>query len=171
MTHKEFLSARKQRGWTQEKTARKLKCDRRTVQRYESGETKVIPDEVVKVIQSCKTEREKLLVLCLIDSTCRIGELAGLRCDKVGMSWIDVLGKTGERRYRLDAVLCRELLSYSVGRDYVFANIDGSRLTSKALGIAVRRVVIRAGLVGVKLGPHTLRHSMASLVARETGSV
>jgi hypothetical protein len=35
----------------------------------------------------------------------------------------------------------------------------------------MRELVIRAGITGNKLGPHSFRHSAASLIAKKTGSV
>ena len=34
--------------------------------------------ELVKIIKACRFEQDKVLILTLIDSTCRVGELAGL---------------------------------------------------------------------------------------------
>ena len=63
----------------------------------------------------------------------------------------------------LDIRVC-ELLRRLAGSDegLVFG------LTSSALSMRVIRLCKRAGLKGEKLGPHTLRHSSASLVASET---
>lgn len=44
-------------------------------------------------------------------------------------------------------------------------------LSDKALSMRIIRICRRAGLKGEKLGPHTLRHSSASLVAEETKNV
>ena len=38
--------------------------------------------EVVRIIKACRFEQDKVLLLTLIDSTCRIGELAGLKIGK-----------------------------------------------------------------------------------------
>jgi integrase len=129
------------------------------------------PDEMVNIIMACRFDRDKALILTLIDSTCRIGELAGLKGRNVGNGWIDVKGKTGERRYRLDPVIC-DMLKDMAGSDDnpVFKGVSGEAATVDSLQHYVRRVVKEAGITGSKLGPHTLRHSGASLVARETGS-
>ena len=65
--------------------------------------------EVVRIIKACRFEQDKVLILTLIDSTCRIGELAGLKVRQVGDSWLDLKGKTGERRYRCDSAICGKL--------------------------------------------------------------
>ncbi len=132
------------------------------------------PDELMRIIKACVSRNEELLIYTLIDSTCRIGELVDLKSSDVGECIIKVSGKTGERHYRLDLKLC-ELLRQLAGSDddYVFKKLygDGGRTTSNALRSRVREVIKRAGIKGRKVGPHTLRHSGASMVARESGSV
>ena len=120
-------------------------------------------EEIVRILQACKGEFEYALIMTLVDSGCRIGGLSRLKGGDVGDSWLNVKEKTGERRYRLDARLC-EVLRRIAGDDknLVFG------LSDKALSMRVIRICRRAGLKGEKLGPHTLRHSSASLVAADT---
>jgi integrase len=123
-------------------------------------------EEIAKILKACRDEEELALVMTLIDSTCRVGELSGLKVRDVGDSWIDVKGKTGEKRYRLDSRICEVLHRLGEGRDDTIFN-----KTSEALSMRVIRICRRAGITGRKLGPHTLRHSSASMVARETKNV
>jgi integrase/recombinase XerD len=124
------------------------------------------PEEIARILQACRNEYELALITTLIDSTCRIGELAELRVKDVGDGWIDVKGKTGEKRYRLDSRICEVLKRLGdSGNERIF------RLSSNCLSTRVIRVCRRAGLTGSKLGPHTLRHSSASLVASKTKNV
>jgi len=128
-------------------------------------------DELVAIIKACVNEFELLLVLTLIDSACRIGELVNLKGGDVGDGFINVIGKTGQRRYRLDVSLCEKLRTLAGGDDEpVFKQKSGGFYQDgDGLGHRVRYVVERAGIKGKKVGVHTLRHSSASLVARETG--
>jgi integrase len=130
------------------------------------------PEEMMLIIKACLNEFEFLLVLTLIDSTCRIGELVGLKGGDIGEGFINVIGKTGERRYRLDPLICEKLKDMAGGDDQpVFKSETGGFYPNgDGLGHRVRYVVERAGITGRKIGVHTLRHSGASLVARETGS-
>lgn len=130
------------------------------------------PVEIVEIIKACVNEFELLLVLTLIDSACRIGELVSLTGSGVGNGFINVEGKTGERRYRLDARICERLRLLAGGEDLpVFKQKwTGSFYPGgSGLGRRVRYIVVRAGIKGEKIGVHTLRHSSASLVAMETG--
>jgi len=129
-------------------------------------------DEMVAIIKACVNEFELLLVLTLIDSACRIGELVNLRGDDVGDGFIKVMGKTGQRRYRLNVGLCEKLKALAGGDDEpVFKQKSGGFYQDgDGLGHRVRYVVERAGIKGKKVGVHTLRHTSASLLAREYDS-
>jgi len=125
--------------------------------------------ELVAIVKACKDQYELLLILTLIDSACRIGELVGLRGRDVGDGFIDVEGKTGQRRYRLDGRISEKLKVLAGGQDEaVFKHKDGGfHRSSDSLGHRVRYITARAGLTGIRLGPHTIRHSSASLLATE----
>jgi integrase len=129
------------------------------------------PEEMVSVIKACVNDYELLLVLTLIDSACRIGELVNLSGGCVGDGFIEVMGKTGQRRYRLDARICERLRLLAGGEELpVFkCRGDGFYPDGNSLGHRVRRIIERAGIKGLKLGAHTLRHSSASLLAQESG--
>jgi len=126
--------------------------------------------EVVRIIKACRFEQDKVLILTLIDSTCRIGELAGLKLKQVGDSWLDLKGKTGQRRYRCDSAICGKLRELGGDGKPIFKGTNGIEDDVVSLKHRVRRVIKEAGITGSKLGAHTLRHSGASLVAQETGS-
>jgi integrase len=127
-------------------------------------------DEIVAIIKACVNEFELALVMTLIDSACRIGELVNLKGGDVGDGFINVMGKTGQRRYRLDVRLCEQLRVLAGGDDKpVFKNrFGGFYRNGDGLGHRVRYIVERAGIKGEKVGVHTIRHSSASMVARES---
>jgi len=130
------------------------------------------PEELVEVIRACRSEYELLLILTLIDSACRVGELVNLKGGDVGAGFIDVIGKTGQRRYRLNDKICERLHILAGGGDKpVFPQkfTGGFYPDGNSLAHRVRYIVERTGIKGAKTGVHTLRHSAASLVAQETG--
>jgi hypothetical protein len=125
--------------------------------------------ELMSIIKACSNEGEKLLVLSLLDSGARIGEISGLRPQDVGADYLLVTGKTGEHRYRCNSGLCDRLREYGKGRNFIFTK--SMTLSHPSLQITkIRRIVVRAGLKGKKLGPHTFRHTVGSLIADATGS-
>lgn len=130
-------------------------------------------DEVMRVIASCRFGYDREFILTLVDTTCRVGELVELKGGDVDDTegWINTVGKTGKRRYRLDVRVCKALKKLAVTDDgYVFVGQDGAKLNEDSLASRARRIIIRAGLTGKKLGAHSLRHAGAHLVARATRS-
>lgn len=122
--------------------------------------------ELLDIINACHTDHERALIMTLIDSTSRIGELATLTTDNVKDNHILVKGKTGEHKKRLDPLLCQVLLHLPTnGTGLVFHKGVGS------LKGTVHYIIKRAGITGEKLGAHSLRHASASLIARKTKSV
>ena len=135
------------------------------------------PAEFKAVIGACRDIEDKVLIMALMDSSCRIKGLAGLRVTDLDDSGFSATEKTGRRHYRCDSrlvVLMREVAIDGV----VFPVKDASRQVVRpacpcppaTLGERVRAIMERAGLKGEKLGPHTLRHTAASLIARKSGS-
>jgi integrase len=133
--------------------------------------------EFKAVIGACRDVEDKVLIMALMDSGCRIKGLAGLRIEDLDDSGFSATEKTGRRHYRCDqriVVLMREVAVDGV----VFPVKDASRQVVRpacpcppaTLGERVRAIMKRAGLTGEKLGPHTLRHTAASLVARSSRS-
>jgi integrase len=144
------------------------------------------PQEIGQIIARCYTDYDRALILTLIDSACRIGELIQLKGSDVLENQIKVVGKTGERTYRLDPRLCIILKNLAGSNEsYVFKHIvrNGKRnepdnntvfsdepSTRASLTQRVRNLMIEAGITGKKIGAHTLRHTSASIVGIESGS-
>ena len=130
------------------------------------------PDELSKIFKACRTEYEKVLVGVLLDSSCRIHELAGLPVENVGENSFKCLAntKTGEHIYRCRPEICRVMRRMAVN-GFVFTRSNGLPVSSKVLTNKVCLLVKRAGIKGDKLGAHTFRHTAATLVAEASGSV
>lgn len=140
-------------------------------------------DQMMAVMECCQFGYDRELILTLIDSTARIGDIGydpkdperhpGLKGRDVDLEngQISTKGKTGWRRYRLDKRVCLALKNLAGGDDsWVFKDRFDGPATFQALKQRVTRVMLRAGLTGEKLGPHILRHSDATLIARDTQS-
>ncbi|MCJ7743806.1 MAG: site-specific integrase [Dehalococcoidales bacterium] len=124
--------------------------------------------ELELVFGACRGETERVLIWSLLDSSARIGEFAGLEVGNVRDGFIKVKGKTGERTYRLDVRLCEAFRALRPDGGVIFQKRNGEAMSSNLLTCVVRRVFKRAGLTGDKLGPHTLRHTAGTLVARKS---
>jgi hypothetical protein len=127
--------------------------------------------------EACHTVRDTALILALLDSSARIGEVAGLRVSDFGSNTFKVTGKTGKRVYRCNPAILQLMRECAV-EGVVFPVLDASRevvypvscVRGNILGQRVNKILKRAGLSGAKLGAHTFRHTAASLVARSSKS-
>lgn len=144
------------------------------------------PDEIKAIINSCLDDYERMLILVLIDGAMRIGELSALTISGVRGSSLYIkststarAGKTGERVYKVNPELaqmiiyiCKPNCIYPFSRSGKdLTTYELRRSNSKANQSVVRRIMVRAGLTGSKLGAHTLRHTSATITAKETGSL
>lgn len=145
------------------------------------------PSEMGRLISVCATDFEKCLILTLLDSDCRVGELGyeptdpqrhpGLKGKDVDINCIHTIGKTGQHDYRLAPNICHALKDLAKGNDnYVFCahtrggmEIPDKPATSDALSLRVRYLMKKANIQG-HIGPHSIRHFSASLVAKESDS-
>jgi integrase len=105
------------------------------------------------IIKACKSDIDKALILPLIDSTCRIGELVGLTADNIGSAGLTITGKTGQRHYRCDPIICEQLRKLGEGQKSVFMGVDGNPASVDSLKHRAHRIIIDAGITGAKLGP------------------
>jgi len=134
-------------------------------------------EELKLIAEACHTVRDKALIMALLDSSARIGEVAGLRVSDLGLNTFRVMGKTGKRTYRCKPEVLQLLRECAVD-GVVFPVLDISRkvvypvscISGAVLGQRVTTILKRAGLTGEKLGAHTFRHTAASLVARNSKS-
>jgi integrase/recombinase XerD len=133
--------------------------------------------ELKLIGEACHTVRDKALILALLDSSARIGEVAGLRVSDFGKNTFKTTGKTGKRVYRCKEGILQLMRNCAVD-GVVFPVLDASRevvypvspVRGNILGQRVNKILKRAGLTGEKLGAHTLRHTAASIVARKSKS-
>ena len=128
--------------------------------------------------------RDFCFLLLLLDTGLRLSEALGLRVadlDLDAMS-VKVLGKGNkERRVGLSPRLLTELKPYLRKREaavaalgipdapWVFPNDVGGRLCSKGMQKRLRLYGEQAGLQGVRVSPHTLRHTYALNFVRNGG--
>ena len=115
--------------------------------------------ECDRLLQNCYTERDYAMVVVLLDTGMRAGELASLRHENFLFDGVIVNGKTGERLVPLSPGV-RAMLEEQGDRDVVWVGRDGA-MNASGISRAVKRVMKRAGIQPPKLGPHALRHTFA----------
>ena len=141
-------------------------------------ETPTVPrilsvSEVRRVIEASSPGMERALLLVLVDTGARIGELVGLTKDDIAGNTLTLApGKTGRRRVPLSPQV-RGYLE-TLPTHYLFPRAERFQAGGRRppfvdepaavglLQVRVRRVLKRSGLRGRKLGPQTLRHTFAT---------
>ena len=123
-----------------------------------------------------------LIILLLIDTGLRISELASITLANIDLaqSGIRVLGKGQKVRFvPLSPETRREIsrfLKASRPRlsppqsQYLFATPDGNAIAVNSVQQYLRRLGRNAGLEGVRVTPHVLRHSFASAYIANGGN-
>lgn len=113
----------------------------------------------------------RALILTLLDTACRIGELQGRNKDHLTGGTLELFGKTGGRLVPVSpevAGYLLELPTYNLFPPLPWRGIaSGAEVVDRpaladSLGQRVERLLHRSGLRGRKLGPHLLRHSAAT---------
>ncbi len=127
-------------------------------------------DEVKRLLAACTTDRDRALILCLLDSGCRAAELINLKIGDVNSKSGAVTIRQGKGRKDrvafLGAKARKALLKYLLTRpetqstEPLFPSTKtGERLTTNGLLLLCRRLGSRAGVEHCH--PHTFRRTFA----------
>lgn len=124
----------------------------------------VTRDEFDALLAVCCSERDKALLMVLMDTGIRAEELCGIRLEHVGFD--SILIEQGKGRKPRTVFLgrqarkqLRKYLKEWGTKTYLFTNDEGDRLCYPALRQIFRRLCQRAGLSGIT--PHDLRRGYA----------
>jgi integrase/recombinase XerD len=139
------------------------------------------PEEIIQIMNYAKPGRDRILLMVLIDSTCRIGEIGyheltpgkffpGLNVSDLGKDYFVSIGKTGKRKYRCQPELIEAMQNMANQSGYIFTTSQGKVMTSHYLAKLVTKICKGAGITGTKIGAHTFRHTSGTLVAKHTRS-
>ena len=127
--------------------------------------------------------RNYTMILMLFDTGIRCSELTGLRIADVNLEsrLIKVTGKgSKERQVPIGAKVQKALWKYltlyhpeaaTPRYDQVFLTLEGRPLTKDRLEAVVERYGKKAAITGVRVSPHTFRHTMAVTFLRNGGDV
>lgn len=116
--------------------------------------------------------RDYCMLLTFLDTGIRLSELISLKARDVDFStnMLFVLGKGDkERRVPFGMNLRKALEKYLAWRAKVpqngtlFVNVFGEKMKSRCIQDMLLRYGKRAGITGVRMSPHTLRHTFAKM--------
>lgn len=128
-------------------------------------------------------DRNRAILLALLDTGLRVSELCALRVGDLAADEIRVVGKGGKARTVYLGCAARRALNRYVRKarrgaddsDPLFVG-EGGRLRGSALGASGIRQMLGeaarlAGVQGVRVSPHTLRHTFAIQFLRGGGNL
>ncbi len=160
--------------------------------RIPKAPTKVIPtfseEQLRQILGSVDTAtpigcRDYAILLTLLDTGVRCSELTGLKLADVDLEarLLKVCGKGNkERMVPIGAMVQKAIWKYlnryrpqpAIPRyGQAFLTRDGRPLTKDRLEAIVERYGTKAGITGVRVSPHTFRHTMAVTFLRNGGDV
>ena len=125
--------------------------------------------EVERLIAAALTDRDRALILVILDCGLRVGELANLRRQHIRDGWLVVDGKVGQRRVPVSDEL-RDTITALGQNEHIWMGQRGP-LSRAGVVLAFKRMFARAGITGPKAGPHALRHTFATMYLRTGGGV
>jgi len=131
-------------------------------------------EQILQMVNACKSVRDRAIVAVLYDSGCRIGEIRTMKIksvtfDRYGAK-IHVKGKTGERSLRLtiSVPLLATWFNMHPRRDDpeapLWLNSRGLPMRYAAFQALIPRIAKRAG-IRTRVYPHLFRHSRATFLA------
>lgn len=119
------------------------------------------PRELMSLLNSASSPRDRAILTLLIDTGIRSGELANLQIKDIREEMISVRGKSGHRNVPISEETARLLLALTHGgdrNDHVFQGHKGP-LRSWGIYNVVHSHMKKAGIDGPKLGAHRIRHA------------
>ncbi len=110
-----------------------------------------------------------LVMLLVMDSGLRLGELASLRWPAIKDDHLVVRGKVGDRVVPVSRVVREQLEGHGDGY-YVWIGKRGP-MSRSGIQTAFKRMFMRSGIGTRKAGPHTLRHTFGTWYISAGGNV
>jgi len=147
-------------------------------------------EQIKAMLEACDTctmigFRDYTIILLLLDSGIRVSELCGLTLDRVYLevlneAFIKVMGKgRKEREVGLSSEVAQHLWKYihayrhpkDGSNQTLFINLFGASLTIFGIEQMLEEVAKRAKITGVRVSPHTFRHTFARMFLENGGDV
>jgi len=132
-------------------------------------------DEMMRVIQSCKCERDRALMAVLCESGCRVGEIGTIKIKHISLeehgARLTVDGKTGMRKILVvsSAPYLQTWLNHHPKNgnpdEFLWLNYQGNLMSYATISQILKQSAKKAG-IKKRVYPHLLRHSRATIMAK-----
>ncbi|MBR5310018.1 MAG: tyrosine recombinase XerC [Oscillospiraceae bacterium] len=151
---------------------------RKTLPKYLTLEQSL---ELLTHVQTSFTERDFCIITLFLNCGMRLSELCGININDIRDNRLKLLGKGNkERIVYLNASCMNSIENYlkvlnsgekikRVDKNALFLNRNGKRITPRRVEQIVEQCLKEAGLDGMGISPHKLRHTAATLLYQDAG--
>lgn len=157
-------------GWCVQTHALPNPCDGlRPIPHRRNWPRVLTEEEIALLMKASNTPRDRALLLVVLDSGLRVSEVASIRRQHVRDGWLVVTGKVGTRQVPISTKVAT-LLEEIGDEENIWLGQRGP-LSKSGVKLSYKRMFRRAGIMGPKAGPHTLRHTFGTFYIRNGGQV
>lgn len=134
-------------------------------------------EQIEALLLVARDERDKAIILFLVDTGVRVSELCGVKVKDVDMAArrVYVLGKGNKTRAVYFGIRTARTLWPIVHKlepeDPLFVSMFGGHLARTAPFQVLKKLGIKAKITNVRCSPHTLRHTFAIMFLRNGGNI
>lgn len=142
-------------------------------------------EQLKALLEACDVKtslgyRDYTIMFLLLDTGIRLSELCGLTLDDIHKDYIKVHGKGNhEREVGMHPETAQHIWKYvnkfrqphNEKERHLFINRYGKPLTDSGVGQVIADIGKRAGLSGVRVSPHTFRHTFSCMYLDNGGDV
>ena len=130
--------------------------------------------EIRQLLAAAKKAQNLALIMLILDTGLRIGEVHSLTKRSLHLyddrMELEVDGKVGVRKVPVSPIVFEMLKA--LGDDvHIWVSSQGNPIKRDTLQKRFRGIMKRAGLEGRRIGPHTARHTSATMFIRKGGHV
>ncbi len=137
--------------------------------------------ELLTHIETNLTERDFCIITLFLNCGMRLSELCGINLSDIHDNRLKLLGKGNKERVvylnnsclnainNYLAVLNSGTKIKRVDKDALFLNRSGKRIGARSVELIVEKCLKQAGLEGMGISPHKLRHTAATLLYQDAG--
>ena len=137
--------------------------------------------ELLTHIETNFTERDFCIITLFLNCGMRLSELCGINLSDIHDNRLKLLGKGNkERVVYLNNSCLNAINSYltvlnsgtkikRADKDALFLNRSGKRIGARSVELIVEKCLKQAGLDGMGISPHKLRHTAATLLYQDAG--
>ncbi|MBA7525416.1 Tyrosine recombinase XerC [subsurface metagenome] len=139
------------------------------------GADKIIsPLEYERLLQGARSERQKMFMMFLWVTGCRVSEMLGVKvqhCEHQGdRVHIRIMGKGKKERYVwLPTILYQRIRECFDGRPWLFATGTGKAYSRSYVSNQIAK--LGRHILSRRISAHTFRHSFATRKIKETGKI